>query len=278
MTPIIEGPASEWLRARISQFCESLKGDPWGSDPPGRIVITSSYAATLYKHLPAVDYQAWEDRHRARGDQGKGVGMGFVARDGMPTVVVVALPEEPLRNELLSLVCHEICEASMASGDGPFVDIHTSMSRVLWSEHVVERRRSARFHEFGWERGALDDGHLCELLADYEEELPDLLRTARLADAVPDRLYGHWQILTREFVCTLGRARGGDDAERVEAEAFIEHQGPARQRAWRAIEQLLERLHGHPERTAAERDEQALREGWLPLFEVLRAEWNDAYG
>lgn len=165
----------------------------------------------------------------------------------------------------------------MSPDDGPKLDVHASMSRVLWSEHVVERRRSMRFHGFGWERSTFDDGHLCELLSDYEEELPDLLRAARRADAVPDRLYGHWQIIAREFVCTLGRARGGDDAEQAEVEAFVERQGADRTRAWRAIEHLLDRLFGCPEIPAASLDEQALNEGWLPLWEVLRAEWNNAY-
>jgi hypothetical protein len=274
--PTIEGSASGWLRERIEHFCESLDGDPWGSEPPGRIVLSSDYAVTLRTHLPSPEFAAWQQRHHARGGQALGVGMGFRARDGVATVVVAALPEATLRNELLSLICHEICETTMVNEDGPFLDLHDSMSRVLWSEHVVERRRSARFHRFGWTRGALDDGHLCELLADYETEFPTLRAQARCENAVPGRLYGHWQILAREFVCSLGRARGGDSNEEAEVQAFIAQQHPTRRKAWLAIERLVDDLYDHPSLSGSDLDDRARQSGWLPLFMLLRKEWNDA--
>jgi hypothetical protein len=45
--PTIEGPASDWLRERINLFCDFLGSDPWGSEPPGRIVIAPRYPDAL---------------------------------------------------------------------------------------------------------------------------------------------------------------------------------------------------------------------------------------
>jgi hypothetical protein len=223
------------------------------------------------------DFAAWDGRQQARAGEATGAGMGFIANDGVRTVVVVALPEQAMRDELLHTICHEICETTTANDDAPFTeDLHEAMSRVLWSEHVAERRRALRFTELGWTGRILDDGHLVEMLADYTLEWPMLRQRARWENRAPHRIYGLWQLLTREFVCTLARARGGVVPERDQVARFIADQNAELAEAWRSIERLLDEIFEHPELSRRDCDQLARDQGWLPLFEVFRGEWNRA--
>lgn len=271
--PTIEGPADSWLRSRVRRFCDSLDGDPWGSDPPGRLVIARDYAAALRQHLPPPDLEAWERRQQGRDTHALNVGMGFMARDGVSTAVVLTAATIG-RDQLLSVICHEICEASMNMDHHNPTDLDAAMSRVLWSEHVVERRCSTRFQQFGWHIETIG-ARLCEQLRDYEIDFPQLREVARRAGTVPDRVYAYWQFLAREFACTLGRARGGSTDDIGEVDAFIRQQNAERKRAWREIECVLDHLSKCPNSAPSRLDTRASK-GWRAIWNVLRDEWNAA--
>ena len=140
------GPASSWLSERVQTFCESLAGTAWGDVPAARLVIAQDLAVALRRYLPADRYQAWERRQRDRGNQATGVGMGFVASDGVPTAVVVALPESTNRADLLSLCCHELGELSIEATGGE--DRETDRRGDERPDLVRARRRAATAEVF----------------------------------------------------------------------------------------------------------------------------------
>lgn len=273
----IIGGASAWVIDRVHAFCDALAGSSWGDVPPARLVIAEDYVAALREYLPSARFDAWVQRQQARGTQVIGVGMGFVATDGTPTAVVVAFPEDSARADLLSICCHELCELSI---DAPSsLDQNTvreAMSTIVWSEHVVERRRAGIFRSEGWPRGVLDNSQLSQLWRDYESDLPGLLRWAVSNDAVPDQLWGHWQVLVREVVCAYGRARGGDNMEEQEIEAFLGLQTDDLNRGWLDLMNICDDAFGSPELDHAALD--AIGEsGWLSVCEALGNRWNQAY-
>jgi hypothetical protein len=258
-------------------FCEALAGTAWGDVPPARLVIAQDFAAALRRYLPAERYQAWARRQQDRGDQATGVGMGFVASDGVPTAVAAALPEATNRAELLSLCCHELCELSVDATSGrDHSTMNAAMSGVVWSEHVVERRRAEIFTSTRWPRSVVDKSFLSALWNDYVTEFPNLIAWAIRNDAVPDRIYGHWQIITREVVCAYGRAQGGNDEEEREIEAFLEPQPDDLERAWLDLMIVCDRTYDRPQADREELDAVG-EEGWHRVYEALRSRWNEAY-
>lgn len=229
----IIGPASKWITDRVHTFCKSLTGTAWGDVPPGRLVIATDLPGALRQYLPAERYQAWARRQRDRAGQALGVGMGFAASDGVPTAVVPALPESTNRAELLALCCHELCELSIDATSGEDrTTMNVAMSGLIWSEHVVERRRSEVFTAQQWPRSVLDQSGVRGLWTDYQAELPNLIEWAVENDAVPNETYGHWQIITREVVCAYGHAQAGNQDEERELEAFINPQPAYLAHAW----------------------------------------------
>jgi len=271
------GPASSWLSERVQTFCESLAGTAWGDVPPARLLIAQDLAVALRRYLPADRYQAWERRQRDRGNQATGVGTGFVASDGVPTAVVVALPESTNRADLLSLCCHELGELSIeATGGEDRETMDAAMSGLIWSEHVVERRRAEVFTPQRWPRSVMDRSFLSRLRKDYQADFPGLIQWAVRNDAVPDQMYGHWQIITREAVCAYGRAQGGNLDEEREIEAFLGLQPDDLTRAWLDLMIVCDRAFASPQLDRDELDAIG-QEGWHRVYEALRSRWNQAY-
>ena len=140
-------------RLGSARSCAELAG-PWGEVPAGRLVIATDFAGALRRYLRPDRYRAWERRQRDRAAQATGIGMGFVATDGVPTAVAMALPEATNRSDLLSLCCHELCELSIGDTDARGHDtLRAVMSGIIWSEHVAERRRAEVFLRHRWPKG-----------------------------------------------------------------------------------------------------------------------------
>jgi hypothetical protein len=274
---VIVGPASSWLEARVRDFCEALRGSPWGNVPPARLVVATDFPAAMREYLPPARYAAWVKRQRTRGSQVTNVGMGFRAADGVATAVATALPESTNRAELLSLCCHELCELSIdTTGGRDHETLASAMSGLIWSEHVVERRRTEVFVAKGWPSSVMDRSFLSNLWNDYTAAVPNLIRWAVRHNAVPDDLYGHWQIMTREVVCAYGRAQSGNSDEEREIERFLAMQNPAVSGAWLDLMLFCDRAFGSPELLALDLD-MIGEEGWTRIWHALRGEWNTAY-
>jgi hypothetical protein len=270
----IIGPASSWLSQRVQAFCKSLAGTAWGDVPPARLVVAQDLAVALHQYLPADRYRAWERRQRDRGGKATGVGMGFVASDGVPTAVAFALRE---RADLLAVCCHELCELSIAAtGGNDRETMDAAMSGVIWSEHVVERRRAEVFKSERWPRSVMDQSFLTRLWNDYQAAFPALIRWAIRNDAVPDEMYGHWQIITRELVCAYGRAQGGNLDEEREIEAFLGLQVDDLSQAWLDLMIMCDRAFASPHLIRDDLDTIG-QDGWHRVYEALRHCWNHAY-
>jgi hypothetical protein len=273
----ILGPASSWLSERAHAFCDALVGSAWGDVPPARLVIAEDYVKALRRYLPPARFEAWAQRQGARGTKVIGVGMGFVATDGKPTAVVAALPEVTARADLLALCCHELCELSIDAPNSLDQNtVRAAMSTMIWSEHVVERRRAQVFKSQGWPRGWIDDSQLTQLWRDYESDLPELIRWAVEHNDVPGQLWGEWQILVREVVCAYGRAQGGDSTEEREIEAFLDLQSASVSNSWLELMTVCDDAFGSPELDHTTLDSRG-EEGWLAVTNALGQEWNELY-
>jgi hypothetical protein len=272
----IIGPASRWLTARIRTFCAEL-GGPWGEVPAGRLVIATDFAGALRRYLPADRYRAWERRQQDRAGHGTGVGMGFVAPDAVPTAVVAALPEATNRGDLLAVCCHELCELSIGdTGARGHDTLRAVMSGIVWSEHVVERRRAEVFLRHRWPKGVFGCGFLKQSWNDYRTEYPALLAWAVQNDAVPDRLFGLWQFITREVVCAYGHAQAGDSAEERRIEAFLDLQREEEAKPWLDLMLVCDRAYESPELDHDELDVLG-EEGWVTVYEALAAGWDNDF-
>ncbi len=244
----IIGPASAWFVARVHEFCDATQGDPWGEVPSGRLVLARNLPEAFERYLPRNRFEAWAERHRNRRGRAWGLGMGFVARDGLPTAVVGALPEPETRNELLSLACHELLELSMGdSRDEEFADWHASMRRVVWSEHVVECRRTSVFESHGWPRAGIDRAFLVEEFEDYAREYRGWVDWAAGQDQIPNELFGCWQLLGRGVAVAYAHAQAGDTDEERELERFLGLQERAINTAWLDLMIACDRAFEHPQ-------------------------------
>jgi hypothetical protein len=273
----ILGSASSWLSGRVRDFCGALENAAWGPVPPARLVIAKDYADAMRRYLPPSRYEAWVKRQEARGQDAFNIGMGFTASDGKPTAIVAAMPEATNRNDLLGICCHELCELATDSTDGEdHQTVNAAMSGLIWSEHVVERRRTEVFVAKDWSGGVLDRNFAVETWDAYRDEFPELIRTAIADDAVPDRLYGHWQILTREVTCGYGRAAGGFAAEQTSLNAFLSGQPAPIRDAWLDLMLVCDEAYDSPAADQASLDELG-ESAWIGIYEALRVDWNDAY-
>jgi len=117
-------------------------------------------------------------------------------------------------------------------GDDEPKTMHAAMRRVVWSEHVVDRRRSSVFERRGWPRAAVDREFLVEECDDYLRNYEAWLHWAGQNDDVPVALFGSWQLLTRGVVVTYAHAQSGDVEEERQIELFIERQPKGVQNAW----------------------------------------------
>jgi hypothetical protein len=208
-----------------------------------------------------------------------GVGMGFTASDGVPTAVAAAavVSEATHRAELLSVCCHELCELSIDATNGEdHQTMDAAMSGVIWSEHVVERRRTEVFTSKAWPRSAVDRQLLAGLWDDYVAEFPCLVVLAVQNSEVPDRVYGHWQMITREVVCTYGRAQGGDEEEERELEAFLDLQPANLVNAWLDLMIFCDRAFDRP-KAGREMLCAIGQEGWHRVYNALRDAFNRAH-
>ncbi len=155
--------------------------------------------------------------------------------------------------------------------------MNAAMSGLIWSEHVVERRRSAIFTSQHWPHSVIDQSFLRRLWNDYQTEFPSLIQWAVRNDAVPNEMYGHWQIITREVVCAYGRAQGGNQDEEREIEAFLGLQPDDLSRAWLDLMVACDRAFDDgPHLERAELDAIG-EEGWHTVYEALQRGWNKAY-
>jgi hypothetical protein len=96
----------------MAAFVKAATGHPWVGNAPGRVVISDDLVATMREYMPAAGFNAWFDRQRARHDASGalGVGMAFVARDGVRTAAIANLGS---REDVLWLFAHEYIEAAM---------------------------------------------------------------------------------------------------------------------------------------------------------------------
>jgi hypothetical protein len=177
---------------------------------------------------------------------------------------------------LLSTICHEICHTTMVGLDagGTARDVGAAGARLIWSEHIVERRRQAAFKRLGWSATPYPVLHLTALVVSwYRHHAPSLLLRAE----PPQReVATQWLTILNEYVSVLGRARAGAIDE---AEAFASFVGPMpadRRLLWEAVEAAADEAFASPTCTAAELDVITER-AWRPLRTALFAEWDAAY-
>jgi hypothetical protein len=200
--------------------------------------------------------------------------MGFIATDGVPTAVAVALPEATNRGDLLSLCCHELCELSIGDTDARGHDtLRAIMSGIIWSEHVVERRRAEIFLRHRWPKGAFGRTLLAQSWRDYRADYPTLLAWAVQNDALPDRLFGVWQIFIRDVVCAYGHAQAGDSVETRRIEAFLDLQPEEDATAWLDLMLICDRAFESPELDHDELDGIG-EEGWMRISKALGDRWD----
>lgn len=144
---------------------------------------------------------------------------------------------------------------------------------MIWSEHIVERRREAVFRRLGWAGPSYDPLLLSGLLVrHYKDDAPQLL----LSPVLPRRqLQMHWLNLLIEYVSALGRARAGATAEAHGIEAFLVH-APSQRSLWRAVDAAADEAFVSPTATTTELDLMADR-AWQPLHQALDAQFAKAY-
>lgn len=204
--------------------------------------------------------------------------MGFIATDGTPTAVVVALPEATNRNDLLSICCHELCELAIGDTAARGHDtLRAAMSGIIWSEHVVERRRVEIFLRRRWPKGVFGKSFLTQSWKDYRAEYRTLLAWAVQNDAMPDRMWSLWQFLVRDVVCAYGHAQAGDSVEERVIERFLELQTGIGDTPWLDLMIACDRAFESPELSHDELDVIG-EEGWLRIANALGNEWNSDFG
>ena len=153
--------------------------------------------------------------------------------------------------------------------------MNAAMCSVVWSEHVVERRRAEVFALNDWPPSAMHEGLLIGAWKAYESEMPSLIGAAVRNGHVPDQMYGHWQIVTREVVCAYGRAQGGNKAEEHELETFLNSQAPGAAMSWLDLMDICDRAFHSPHLDSAALDAVG-EEGWSRVYEALREHFNAA--
>ena len=162
---------SKWLEdGKIAEFAEAATSHGWVGRGPGRVVITSDLAGDMQRFMTVSMFNRWMQRQRARheGSGAMGVGMSFVAHDGIRTSVVAEVGTEVT----LSLYAHEYLEAATderlaVSGlatepAGP----EANHARALWGEYVVERVRREIFNDLGWPITEFDNSELVAAAGD----------------------------------------------------------------------------------------------------------------
>jgi hypothetical protein len=280
--PEIVGPADQWLRDRIEAFLVALQGDPWGAERPARIAIAEDrigFGGLMRTYLSSTDYERWALAQR-RNTLQTSMAKACVAPDGLTTVIAI-VPDQAtgvdpgvVNVELLSTICHEICHTTMAGLDeGSTASVHEAARRLIWSEHIVERRREALFRRLGWESPSYDPSLLSSLLVrHYKDDAPQLL----LSPVLPRRqLEMHWLNMLIEYVSALGRSRAGATAEAQGIEAFLVH-APSQRNLWTAVDVAADEAFASPNATTAELDVITDR-AWQPLHQALDAQFAKAY-
>lgn len=207
--------------------------------------------------------------------------MGFRATNGefLAVVDAVGLPDEVL----LAFACHEIVEcvlsASKDTADEDARDtMDDAMTRLMWSEYVVERKRRTIFEAEGWGDSALDHSFVNATANQYEQELPQLVRWAVRNDAVHQNVYGNWQLLAHGVTHAAARADAGYAPEHAELDSFLTRGwSPGTAYAWRNARDLLPRLYDRPDLTTAELDDEVVTGAWQPIYEALADDYNKLY-
>jgi hypothetical protein len=282
--PEIRGPADQWLRERIEAFLVALERDPWGSERPARIAIAEDREhldELMRTHLSSKDYETWAFAQTTNNLQ-LSMARACLAPDGLKTVLAI-VPDHALaidsgrqKIELLSNVCHKICHTTMVGLDegDTAPTVHHAARRLIWSEHIVERRREAVFRNLGWEGTPYDRLLLTSLLVrHYKMDAPRLLKSPN----EPRRqLEMHWLNVLNEYVTALGRARSGATAEARGIAKLLSLMPDARRALWAAVDAAADETFESPTATRAELDLIADR-AWQPLHQALNAEFAIAY-
>lgn len=282
--PEITGPADQRLRERIEAFLVALDGDPWGAERPARIAIAEDrkrFDELMRSYLAPKDYETWAFAQATNNLQ-LSMARACLATDGLKTVIAVvpdharAIETAAQNMELLSNICHEICHTTMVGLDdgGTATAVHDAARRLIWSEHIVERRREALFRVLGWESTPYEVVLLASLLVrHYKEDAPRLLLSP---DEPRRQLEIHWLNVLNEYVGALGRARAGAAAEAEGIARFLTPMPEARRALWAAIDAAADEAFASPTASGVELDAIADR-AWQPLHQALNDEWAGAY-
>jgi hypothetical protein len=282
--PEISGPADQWLCERIEAFLVALERDPWGSERPARIAIAEDRKRLdelMRTHLSAKDYETWAFAQTTNNLQ-LSMARACLATDGLKTVIAI-VPDHALaidsgrqKIELLSNICHEICHTTMVglAEEGTAPTVHDAAHRLIWSEHIVERRREALFRDLGWDGTPYDILLLTSLLVrHYKLDAPRLLISP---DEPRRQLEMHWLNVLNEYVTALGRARAGATLEAQGIAKFLAPMPDARRALWAAVDAAADETFDSPTATPAALDLIADR-AWQPLHEALNTEFGIAY-
>jgi hypothetical protein len=147
------------------------------------------------------------------------------------------------------------------------------MRRVIWSEHVVERRRSSVFELRGWPRPGIDREFLVEEADGYVANYETWLRWTLQHDKIPVELLGSWQLLVRGVVVTYAHAQSGDCEEERQIEVFLDRQSKKIEAAWLDVMLACDKAFEHPERSPDELDAIG-DEAWWGIHNALAERWN----
>lgn len=271
----IYGQLKAPAEARVRRFWTELASSSWGRPERGRLVITRDYKGTLRQFLSGREFKDWSAMESGRQSYGEGVGMGFVATDGVPTAVVRDFAGDN-GSDLFEICCHELAELSVAPPiRKSYTHADEAMQTLVWSEHVVERLRTLIFVQEGWAETPNQET-LNSLAGQYASDFQALIRWAAQNNAVPDQTYWYWQILTREAVCTLGRARGGYESENEEWDRFVSKRDDGSSTAWLKVASICDEAFLNGGSNTQDLDERGL-EAWKGVWQALSSHWNDAY-
>lgn len=256
-------------------FLSKLEGDAWGDTPPERVVV-GDLSKVLRRWLPDQAWASWSQRRTSWQELVAPAGKAFVARDGKRTIAIHSF-SPGAQAEFLFLFGHEVLESAMAEKKGADEppDRALLLPRSLWGEYVVERRRRTISEALVWPASAYDHSHLCAVLDDYERELPALLDQAVRENALPNRVWSHWQLLMLEFAKASGRADAGFPAERAELQEFAARSFvTATPGAWAALADALRQVFTQPDRPLTVLDALSADQGFEPLCEALQEHWD----
>ncbi len=238
----------------LAAFAAAASSHTWVGEGPKRVVVTTDLVAAFKRYMSDRKFRDWSERQQQRhADTGAiGVGMAFIARDGISTVILAQLDS---KDTTLSLLAHEYLEAATSAhaeqlGFPEPASAEATHSRALWGEYLVERARREISDSLGWPVTNLDHGFL--------------LLTAKDALTASKRQQGWaYTLLALDFAKVSARADAGVADEEADLDRFFEMGLPLE--PWREYLGALRAIYNNPNGDLHSNDE-CVFECWAAIW------------